>query len=150
MFALHNLTLLNFFAIGVGAALGAWLRWLLGIALNPLLIALPLGTLAANLIGVAVGLFHINTHYPPAWKQFAITGFLSDLSRPADRWHDAHLLPAPAFAFVVPPSPILSTLIWPAKKTSWRWIRNANTRRWLTFKSSEALIQPLLQSLSRI
>lgn len=85
MSALHNFTFLNFLAVGAGAALGAWVRWLLGIALNPLLIALPLGTLAANLIGgylvgVAVGLFHLNTHYPLAWKLFAITGFLGGLT----------------------------------------------------------------------
>ena len=85
MSALHNLSALNFLAVGVGAAFGAWARWLLGLALNPLLIALPLGTLAANLIGgylvgVAVGLFHINTHFPLAWKLFAITGFLGGLT----------------------------------------------------------------------
>ncbi len=85
MSILHNLNALNFLAVGVGAAFGAWLRWLLGLALNPLLIALPLGTLAANLIGgylvgVAVGLFHINTHFPLAWKLFAITGFLGGLT----------------------------------------------------------------------
>jgi CrcB protein len=55
------------------------------LALNPLLIALPLGTLAANviggyLIGIAVGIFHINTHFPLAWKLFAITGFLGGLT----------------------------------------------------------------------
>jgi len=66
MSALHNLTAMNFLAVGLGAAFGAWVRWLLGLALNPLFIALPLGTLAANLIGgylvgVAVGVFHINT-----------------------------------------------------------------------------------------
>lgn len=85
MSALHNLSALNFLAVGVGAALGAWMRWLLGVALNPLFIALPLGTLAANLIGgylvgVAVGVFHINTHFPMAWKLFAITGFLGGLT----------------------------------------------------------------------
>ena len=82
---LANLTSLNFIAIGCGAALGAWLRWLLGLMLNPLLMAVPLGTLAANLIGgylvgVAVGLFHLNTHFPLAWKLFAITGFLGGLT----------------------------------------------------------------------
>ena len=81
----HNFTFLNFLAVGFGAALGAWARWLLGLGLNPLLIALPLGTLAANviggyLIGVAVGIFHINTHFPLAWKLFAITGFLGGLT----------------------------------------------------------------------
>ena len=85
MSALHNLTALNFFAIGVGAAFGAWSRWLLGLALNPLFIALPLGTLTANvvggyLIGIAVGLFHLNAHFPLAWKLFAITGFLGGLT----------------------------------------------------------------------
>jgi CrcB protein len=82
---LNNLSGLNFVAIGVGAALGAWLRWLFGLMLNPLFIALPLGTLAANLlggylIGVAVGVFHLNTHFPLAWKLFAITGFLGGLT----------------------------------------------------------------------
>lgn len=85
MSALHNLSALNFLAVGVGAALGAWMRWLLGVAINPLFIALPLGTLAANLIGgylvgVAVGVFHLNTHFPIAWKLFAITGFLGGLT----------------------------------------------------------------------
>lgn len=82
---LHNFTPINVFAIGIGAALGAWTRWLLGLLLNPLFISLPLGTLAANLIGgyligLAVGVFHFNTHYPLAWKLFAITGFLGGLT----------------------------------------------------------------------
>jgi CrcB protein len=72
-------------AVGLGAALGAWSRWLLGLALNPLFVALPLGTLAANviggyLIGVAVGLFHFNAQWPLALKLFAITGFLGGLT----------------------------------------------------------------------
>jgi len=82
---LPHLTALNFLAVGIGAALGAWARWLLGLMLNPLFLALPLGTLAANviggyLVGVAVGLFHLNTHLPLAWKLFAITGFLGGLT----------------------------------------------------------------------
>lgn len=82
---LHHLSTLNFLAVGIGAALGAWTRWLLGLALNPLFVALPLGTLAANLlggylVGVAVGLFHLNTHFPLDWKLFAITGFLGGLT----------------------------------------------------------------------
>ena len=85
MSILHNLTALNILAVGAGAAFGAWARWLLGMALNPLFITLPLGTLAANLlggylVGVAVGLFHLNTHFPLAWKLFAITGFLGGLT----------------------------------------------------------------------
>jgi len=85
MSILHNLTALNILAVGAGAAFGAWSRWLLGMALNPLFITLPLGTLAANLlggylVGIAVGLFHLNTHFPLAWKLFAITGFLGGLT----------------------------------------------------------------------
>ena len=49
--ALHNLTALNFLAVGVGAAFGAWVRWLLGVALNPLFIAVPLGLASMHLAG---------------------------------------------------------------------------------------------------
>ena len=68
---LHQLSPLNFLAIGLGASLGAWSRWLLGLMLNPLLVAMPLGTLAANLIGgyligIAVAVFHLNTQLPLA------------------------------------------------------------------------------------
>ena len=41
------MTLLGFLAVG----LGAWMRWWLGLVLNPVLPNLPLGTFAANLIG---------------------------------------------------------------------------------------------------
>ena len=85
MNALTLLSSLNFFAIGLGAALGAWLRWGLGLLLNPLLVGLPLGTLAANLlggylIGVAVGLFHLHAAWPVVWKLAIITGFLGGLT----------------------------------------------------------------------
>ena len=76
---------IGFAAVGLGAALGAWARWLLGLALNPLFLTLPLGTLAANLIGgylvgVAVGVFHINSGLPVALKLMVITGFLGGLT----------------------------------------------------------------------
>jgi CrcB protein len=72
-------------AIGIGAALGAWLRWGLGLVLNPLFPTVPLGTLAANLIGgylvgAAVTVFHIHTDLPPEVKLFVITGFLGGLT----------------------------------------------------------------------
>lgn len=80
-----SLGLSGFFAVGLGAALGAWSRWLLGLALNPLFLSIPLGTLAANLIGgylvgVAVGVFHLNSGLPMAFKLFVITGFLGGLT----------------------------------------------------------------------
>ena len=75
----------SFFAVGSGAALGAWCRWGLGLWLNPLLAAMPLGTLAANLlggylVGIAVGVFHLNSGLPIAFKLAVITGFLGGLT----------------------------------------------------------------------
>lgn len=72
-------------AIAFGAVLGAWLRWGLGVLLNPLLPTLPLGTLAANLsggylIGVAVAVFHINVEVPAELRLFVVTGFLGALT----------------------------------------------------------------------
>ena len=81
----HSLTPLNFLAVGLGAAFGAWLRWLLGLVLNPLLVALPLGTLAANLIGgyligLALSFFSLHADLSPAWRLLVITGFLGGLT----------------------------------------------------------------------
>ena len=38
-------------SVFVGAGFGALLRWFLGLRLNPIFPTLPLGTLAANLLG---------------------------------------------------------------------------------------------------
>jgi CrcB protein len=78
-------TLAGLLAVGAGAAAGAWLRWLLSLALNPLLPNLPLGTLTANLIGgyligVAVELLGVRAGLPPEIRLFAITGFLGGLT----------------------------------------------------------------------
>jgi CrcB protein len=72
-------------AVGVGAALGAWLRWTLSTWFNPVAPALPLGTLAANivggyLVGVAVAYFAANTSLAPEWRLLCITGFLGGLT----------------------------------------------------------------------
>jgi fluoride exporter len=72
-------------AVGVGAAVGAWTRWLLALAFNPLFPSLPLGTLAANgiggfFIGVAVEYFTGNASVPPEVKLLVITGFLGGLT----------------------------------------------------------------------
>ncbi len=74
-----------FLSVGVGAALGAWLRWWLGIRLNPLFPTLPLGTLAANLIGgylvgVAVAYFNQHAGLPPEARLLVITGFMGGLT----------------------------------------------------------------------
>ncbi|MBK8336220.1 MAG: fluoride efflux transporter CrcB [Sterolibacteriaceae bacterium] len=74
-----------FLSVGLGAALGAWLRWWLGIRLNPLFPTLPLGTLAANLIGgylvgVAVAYFNQHAGLPPEARLLVITGFMGGLT----------------------------------------------------------------------
>ncbi len=72
-------------AISTGAALGALLRWFLGSALNALWTLLPLGTLAANLlggllIGVADELLANRPGIAPEWRLAVITGFLGGLT----------------------------------------------------------------------
>ncbi|MDE2388763.1 MAG: fluoride efflux transporter CrcB [Betaproteobacteria bacterium] len=72
-------------AICLGASLGAVLRWLLGMSLNALFPAIPLGTLAANLIGgyligVALAVFAHHPGLAPEWRLFVITGFLGGLT----------------------------------------------------------------------
>ncbi len=79
------MTATAFLAVGAGAACGAWLRWLLGLALNAVLPALPLGTLVANLaggflIGMAVEFFGTRAGLPPEWRLFVVTGFLGGLT----------------------------------------------------------------------
>jgi fluoride exporter len=74
----------GFAAVGVGAALGAWLRWGLSALLNLTVPHVPLGTLAANLIGgyligIAVAFFHAST-LSPEWRLFVVTGFLGGLT----------------------------------------------------------------------
>ncbi|HEY0665345.1 MAG TPA: fluoride efflux transporter CrcB [Gallionella sp.] len=75
----------SFIAVGTGAAFGAWLRWGLGLLLNPALPGLPLGTLSANLaggylVGVAVAFFAQYPGLTPEWRLFIITGFLGGLT----------------------------------------------------------------------
>jgi CrcB protein len=79
------MTFYAFFAIGLGSAIGAWLRWGLGLWLNPALPELPMGTLAANLlggylVGLSVAFFMQNASLSPEWRLFVITGFLGGLT----------------------------------------------------------------------
>jgi len=72
-------------AVGVGAAVGAWMRWGLSMVLNPRVPHFPLGTLAANLIGgylvgFAVAYFAARHDLAPELRLFAITGFLGGLT----------------------------------------------------------------------
>ena len=75
----------GFAAVGIGAAAGAWLRWWLGLRLNPVFPTVPLGTLAANLIGgfligAAVAYFNRHPAIAPEVRLLAITGFLGGLT----------------------------------------------------------------------
>ena len=77
--------LYSILAISLGAAAGAVLRWGLGLGLNALFPLIPLGTLAANLlggylIGVAMAIFAQYSALSPEWRLLIITGFLGGLT----------------------------------------------------------------------
>ena len=72
-------------SVFVGAGFGALLRWWLGLSLNAIFPTVPLGTLAANLlgaflVGVAAAFFMIKVGLPPEWRLFIITGFMGGLT----------------------------------------------------------------------
>ena len=72
-------------AVGIGAMLGAWLRWGLATWLNPQVPLFPLGTLAANLlggylVGVAIAYFAARHDLAPEVRLFVVTGFLGGLT----------------------------------------------------------------------
>ena len=72
-------------AIALGAALGALLRWQLGVRLNAWFPELPPGTLAANLIGgfvigAAIATFSAWPGIPAGWRLFLATGFCGGLT----------------------------------------------------------------------
>ncbi|WP_152220809.1 fluoride efflux transporter CrcB [Pseudomonas sp. SCB32] len=72
-------------AVSLGAALGALLRWVLGLKLNTLLPSLPPGTVVANLvggyiIGAAIAFFANTPGLAPEWRLLIITGFCGGLT----------------------------------------------------------------------
>ena len=76
---------MSWLAIGLGAAMGAWLRWGLGMLMNNVHEHIPLGTLVANLcggyvIGLAMAFFYSNNGVSPEWRLFIITGLLGGLT----------------------------------------------------------------------
>ena len=77
--------MMSIIAIISGASIGALLRWFLGLKLNSLYPAIPIGTLSANiiggyLIGIAIAFFSMNSSISSEWKLFIITGFLGGLT----------------------------------------------------------------------
>ncbi len=76
---------MSWFAVGAGAALGAWLRWGLALWLAGHSAHVALGTLAANLgggylVGLALGFFSSLPQLAPEWRLFVVTGFLGGLT----------------------------------------------------------------------
>lgn len=72
-------------AVSVGAALGALLRWVLALRFNPFHAAVPLGTLAANLlggylIGVFIAWLGPRPELPPQLRLFLVTGLMGGLT----------------------------------------------------------------------
>ncbi len=75
----------QFAAVGVGAAVGAWMRWGLSALLNPVFPTLPFGTLAANLVGGllmggAMEVVTRHTFLSPEARLLVTTGFLGGLT----------------------------------------------------------------------
>ena len=76
---------LSFLAVFGGAGFGALLRWWLSAWLNPVFPTVPLGTVAANLVGgllvgVASAFFTHNSALAPEWRLLVITGFMGGLT----------------------------------------------------------------------
>jgi CrcB protein len=72
-------------AVAGGAGLGALARWMLGLALDSVLPAIPLGTLVANvvggfLMGLVLGVFEQFQTLPLEWRLAITTGFLGGLT----------------------------------------------------------------------
>ena len=72
-------------AIGAGGASGAIVRWLLEVMWNAIFPAIPLGTLAANLLGgylagIAISVFSAFPNAAPELRLLVITGFLGGLT----------------------------------------------------------------------
>jgi len=79
------MTFYGLLAVGAGAMVGAWLRWWFGLLWNPVFPTLPLGTLAANLVGgylmgLAMAMFADHPGLPPEARLLIVTGFLGGLT----------------------------------------------------------------------
>ncbi|WP_105637849.1 fluoride efflux transporter CrcB [Cronobacter dublinensis] len=72
-------------AVFLGGGTGSVLRWWLGLRLNPVHHAIPIGTLTANLagafiIGAGLAWFNRMTHLDPMWKLLITTGLCGGLT----------------------------------------------------------------------
>ncbi len=72
-------------AVAGGAGVGALIRWMLGLALDAVFPAIPLGTLVANVIGgllmgLVIGSLDQFQTLPLEWRLAITTGFLGGLT----------------------------------------------------------------------
>lgn len=79
------MNLLSPLAVAGGAGVGALVRWSLGLALNEMFPAIPLGTLIANIIGgflmgMVIGSLDQFQTLPIEWRLAITTGFLGGLT----------------------------------------------------------------------
>ena len=81
---MFNLT--NFFLVGIAAAIGAWLRWVIGYIFSVLYPSFPFGTLVVNLLGgflmgLSIAYFqNIASSLNEELKLFINIGFLGGLT----------------------------------------------------------------------
>lgn len=72
-------------AVFIGGGIGSVARWLLSAKFNSTSLAIPMGTLIANLvgaliIGLAFALFTRFSHLDPLWRVLITTGFCGGLT----------------------------------------------------------------------
>jgi len=73
------------FAVFIGGGVGSVTRWLISAKYNSANLAIPIGTLTANLIGAFIigltfALFSRFSHVDPIWKLLITTGFCGGLT----------------------------------------------------------------------
>lgn len=75
---------ISLLSIGLGAVLGAWIRWGIGLQFNHYFPNIPLGTVLVNLVGAfVIGFavtFFASSSLNPNYKLFFITGFCGALT----------------------------------------------------------------------
>lgn len=118
-------------AVALGAALGALLRWVLGMKFNSWFPTLPPGTLIANvvggyIIGIAIAFFAQTPQLAPEWRLLIVTGFCGGLTTfstfSAEVLHllqQGRLLWASATVSVHVMGSLLMTL---AGMATWQWL----------------------------
>jgi CrcB protein len=112
-------TFAGFVALCIGSLIGATLRWLAQIVLNPILPTLPIGTLLINVvggfvIGMVVAVYQGNPDWSPHWRVFLIPGLLGGLTTFSSFTAESMLLlqeGRPGWAFAHAAAHVLGALV---------------------------------------